>query len=78
VGNGREAQLADLRAWWARYPKEVAKAARRREQRVARWPDLTVIRTDTASVDVAIMRALALAVEGILCGLEVVNNGADS
>jgi hypothetical protein len=45
---------------------------------VRHWPDLVVIRTDTASVDLAIIRALALAVEGTMCWLQLeVNHGAD-
>jgi hypothetical protein len=56
--------------------EELAKADLRREEIVRHWPDLVVIRTDTVSVDAAIVRALALAVEGTMCQVEVINDGA--
>jgi hypothetical protein len=52
--------------------EELVQAQRRREEMVRHWPDLVVIRTDTASVDLAIIRALALAVDGTMCRLEVI------
>jgi hypothetical protein len=50
---------------------ELAKAEQRREEMVRHWPDLVVIRTDIASVDLAIVRALALAVEGTMVRIEL-------
>jgi hypothetical protein len=70
----REAQLQDLRDWFIRCPEELAKADRRRQEWVARWPDLVVIRTDRQTVDLAICRALGLTVEATMCRLEVANH----
>jgi hypothetical protein len=68
---GRQ-QIEDLRGLWEAFPEELAKADQRREAFVASYPDLIVIRTDAASAELAIARALALAIEKRLAKLELV------